>query len=169
MPTPKNQLPTLTPSTVQKYLTVNRIADQLDSSSLFLSYEIVTSTPASPIANKAYLLNFGANTGMIRYYYLNSATAALTPVDIPANVGDKVGQFVRASTTWVYDVISVAAAGTLNSSSLVDGFNRIAAAGVINFAYTGTVYSSIAPANPLPLPAGLIDIYKDGANYYVNR
>jgi hypothetical protein len=169
MPTPKNQLPTLTVSTVQKYLTVNRVGDQLDSSSLFLSYEIITSTPATPVTNKAYLLNFGAGTGKIRYYYLNSATAALVPVDIPANIGDKIGVFVRAATTWVYDVIPVAAAATLNSSTLVDGFNRVAAAGSFNFSFTGTVYSSLAAANPLPLPAGLIDIYKEGSNYYVNR
>lgn len=169
MPTIKNQLPTLTPNAVQKFQTVNKIADQLDSVSLLLDVVLITATPTTPKVNTAYLVAFGANIGKLLYYYLDSATASLFPVSIPCLTGDSFGPYIRNATTWVLNQITVPAAGVINSSALVEGLNRINAQGAITFAFTGTVYSNIAAANPLPLPAGLTLIYKDGGSYYVSR
>lgn len=169
MPTSKNQLPTLTPSAVQKFLTVNKVADQLDSISLLLSSEVITALPVTPATNKAYLVNFGANLGKLLYYYLDSASNALTPVYVSTTVGDVVGDYRRGASNWVLNAISVLSGGTLAHTVLEEGNNQIIANGPFSFSYTGSVFTNLAVANPLPLSAGLTQIIKQGTNYYVDR
>lgn len=169
MPTSKNQLPTLTPSAVQKYLTLNKVADQLDSISLLLFSEVITSLPVIPVSNKAYLVNFGANSGKLLYYYLDSASNALTPIYVSTTVDDIVGDYKRDTTSWVLNAISVPSGGTLTHSVLREGRNQVVANGAFSFSYVGAVFTNLTIANPLPLPAGLTQIIKQGTNYYVDR
>lgn len=166
MATIKNQLPTLTTSTVQKFLTVNKIADQLDSGAMFLAVEPILAAVAVPQTNKAYLVNYGANIGKILYYYLDSSDSVVKAVYVPATVGDTLGEYVRGSTNWAFDC--VLASGTVLDTTLTSGSNLFRATASWNFSYTGAIYTTLTVANPLVIPAGLVTIFKDGSNYFVS-